>query len=68
MALDDSFVDTDLNRFPLLLEMLCEKASDLQFLVFTCRPSDYLSYFPTWNEKNLRYIDLEGLIRPGKSI
>jgi DNA repair exonuclease SbcCD ATPase subunit len=62
MVLDDSFVNTDLNRFPLLLEMLCEKASDLQFLVFTCRPSDYLSYFPTWNEKNLRYIDLEGHI------
>lgn len=62
MVLDDSFVNTDLNRFPILLEMLCEKASDLQFLVFTCRPSDYLSYFPTWNEKNLRCIDLEGHI------
>lgn len=62
MVLDDSFVNTDLDRFPLILNMLCEKTPDLQFLVFTCRPSDYLSYFPTWNDKHLRYIDLEKLL------
>jgi DNA repair exonuclease SbcCD ATPase subunit len=68
MVLDDSFVNTDLDRFPLLLDILCAKSPDLQFLVFTCRPSDYLSYFPTWNDKNLRYIDLDGLMAPGKSV
>jgi DNA repair protein SbcC/Rad50 len=59
MVLDDSFVNTDLSRFPLLLEILCEQAADLQFLIFTCRPSEYISYFPTWIAHQPRYINLE---------
>jgi len=63
MVLDDSFVNTDLNRFPLLLDMLCERAAELQFLVFTCRPEDYLSNLSCSRDKNLLSIDLENLLK-----
>ncbi len=63
MVLDDSFVNTDLNRFPLLLKILSDRAGEIQFLVFTCRPGDYLSYLSRTQEKNLRSINLEDIMK-----
>lgn len=63
MVLDDSFVNTDRHRFPLLMDMLMEQATKLQFLVFTCRPADYLSYFPAWENLNINCVDLEKRIK-----
>lgn len=65
MVLDDSFVNTDLGRLPLLLNLLGKRDTEIQFLVFTCRPTDYLSYLNHREEKNLRCIDLEEIIEPG---
>jgi uncharacterized protein YhaN len=62
MVLDDSFVNTDLHRLPLLLDMLGKRDTEIQFLVFTCRPTDYLSYLSHREEKNLRCINLEEII------
>jgi DNA repair exonuclease SbcCD ATPase subunit len=62
MILDDSFVNTDQFRFSRLMDILHEQASTLQFLVFTCRPSDY---FPAFNNKNLNCIDLEKKLYAG---
>ncbi len=63
MVLDDSFVNTDLHRLPLLLEMLMKRDMEMQFLVFTCRPGDYLSYLSRTQEKYLRSINLEELMK-----
>ena len=63
MVLDDSFVNTDLHRLPLLLEMLMKRDVEMQFLVFTCRPGDYLSYLSRTQEKYLRSIDLEDVMK-----
>jgi uncharacterized protein YhaN len=65
MVLDDSFVNTDLGRLPLLLDLLGKRDTEIQFLVFTCRPEDYLSHLTHREEKNLRCIDLEKIIEPG---
>ncbi len=63
MVLDDSFVNTDLHRLPLLLDMLMKRDVEMQFLVFTCRPGDYLSYLSRTQEKYLRSIDLEEIMK-----
>lgn len=65
MVLDDSFVNTDLHRLPLLLEMLMKRDAEMQFLVFTCRPGDYLSYLSHTEEeeKYLCSIDLEEIMK-----
>jgi exonuclease SbcC len=63
MVLDDSFVNTDLHRLPLLLEMLMKRDVEMQFLIFTCRPGDYLSYLSRTQEKYLRSIDLEEIMK-----
>ena len=65
MVLDDSFVNTNLHRLPLLLEMLMKRDAEMQFLVFTCRPGDYLSYLSRVEEKYLRNINLEEVMKPG---
>lgn len=62
MVLDDSFVNTDLRRLPLLLDILKERAGNLQFLVFTCRPSDYLDNMSAGEENGFRSINLEELM------
>lgn len=59
MVLDDSFVNTDLRRLPVLLDMLMKRDPEIQFLVFTCRPGDYLTYLSNADEKYLRLINLE---------
>lgn len=61
MVLDDSFVNTDAGRLPVLLDMIREQAKDLQFLVFTCRPEDYLGYFGD-KAKELTSINLEEML------
>jgi hypothetical protein len=43
MVLADSFVNNDLHGLPLLLDMLMKRDAEMQFLVFTRRPGDYLS-------------------------
>jgi exonuclease SbcC len=65
MVLDDSFVNTDLGRLPLLLDLLGKRDTEIQFLVFTCRPGDYLSHLTHNEEKNFRGINLEDIIAPG---
>jgi DNA repair exonuclease SbcCD ATPase subunit len=62
MVLDDSFVNTDLHRLPLLLDLLMKRDAEMQFLVFTCRPGDYLSYLSRTEEKYLRGINLEEIM------
>lgn len=63
MVLDDSFVNTDLHRLPLLLDMLMKRDAEMQFLVFTCRPGDFLSYLSRTEEKYLRSINLEEIMK-----
>jgi DNA repair exonuclease SbcCD ATPase subunit len=63
MVLDDSFVNTDLHRLPLLLDMLMKRDAEMQFLVFTCRPGDYISYLSRTEEKYLRSINLEEIMK-----
>jgi uncharacterized protein YhaN len=65
MVLDDTFVNTDLHRLPLLLDMLMKRDAEMQFLVFTCRPGDYLSYLSRTQEKSLRSINLEEIMKIG---
>jgi DNA repair exonuclease SbcCD ATPase subunit len=65
MVLDDSFVNTDLHRLPLLLDLLMKRDAEMQFLVFTCRPGDYLSYLSRTEEKYLRNINLEEIMKIG---
>lgn len=62
MVLDDSFVNTDLRRLPVLLDMLMKRDPEIQFLVFTCRPGDYLAYLSRADEKYLRLINLEEIM------
>lgn len=62
MVLDDSFVNTDLRRLPVLLDMLMKREPEIQFLVFTCRPGDYLAYLSRADEKYLRLINLEEIM------
>ncbi|MDQ1350213.1 MAG: hypothetical protein QG657_514, partial [Acidobacteriota bacterium] len=62
MILDDSFVNTDAGRFPLILDMLMKREPQIQFLVFTCRPGDYLAYLSRADEKYLRLINLEEIM------
>jgi hypothetical protein len=63
MVLDDSFVNTDLHRLPLLLDLLMKRDAEMPFLVFTCRPGDYLSYLSRTEEKYLRKINLEEIMK-----
>jgi hypothetical protein len=49
----------------LLLDLLGKRDTEIQFLVSTCSPKDYLSYLSHREEKNLRCIDLEEIIAPG---
>jgi DNA repair exonuclease SbcCD ATPase subunit len=67
MVLDDSFVNTDLHRLPLLLDLIMKRDAEMQFLVFTCRPGDYLSYLSRTEEeeKYLRSINLEEIMKIG---
>jgi DNA repair exonuclease SbcCD ATPase subunit len=44
MILDDSFVNTDAERLPLILDMISRGSEGIQFLIFTCRENDYLQY------------------------
>ena len=57
MILDDSFVNTDTIRLPLLLEMIDESSKEIQFLIFTCKERDYLQY-----KEKFHTINLEELI------
>jgi hypothetical protein len=50
-------------KYPLLLEMLMKRDAEMQFLVFTCRPGDYLSYLSRTEEKYLRSINLEEVMK-----
>ncbi len=43
IVLDDQLVQSDDNRMGWFRALLVEKASNLQILVFTCRPGDYLA-------------------------
>jgi len=52
-------------KYPLLLDMLLKRDAEMQFLVFTCRPGDYLTYLSRIQEKYLRSINLEEVMKPG---
>lgn len=67
MVLDDSFVNTDLRRLTLLLDILGKRETEIQFLVFTCRPTDYLPPI-SHQEKNWHCINLEEIIKPGNPV
>jgi len=43
IVLDDQLVQSDDDRMDWFRALLAEKARNLQILVFTCRPSDYLA-------------------------
>ncbi len=59
MILDDSFVNTDTGRLPLLLDMINRSSEGIQFLLFTCRENDYLHYKGRYHA-----IDLDPLLKP----
>jgi len=59
MILDDSFVNTDAGRLPLLLDMINRSSDGIQFLLFTCRENDYLQYKGRYHA-----IDLNPLLKP----
>lgn len=59
MILDDSFVNTDAGRLPLLLDMINRSSEGIQFLLFTCRENDYLQYRGQYHA-----IDLNPLLKP----
>lgn len=53
MILDDSFVNTDNERLPRLLNMIVEESRDIQFLIFTCKQGDYERYKARFHSINL---------------
>lgn len=63
MVLDDSFVNTDKQRLPNLLNTLTQRSKDLQFLIFTCRPDDYLENQSLSTAGNFHPINLEEILK-----
>lgn len=57
MILDDSFVNSDYFRLGQMMEIMREKSSDIQFLVFTCKADDFKKY-----RDSIHYIDLEKML------
>jgi DNA repair exonuclease SbcCD ATPase subunit len=53
MILDDSFVNTDTERLPRLLDLIVENSGDIQFLIFTCKEGDYERYKARFHAINL---------------
>jgi DNA repair exonuclease SbcCD ATPase subunit len=53
MILDDSFVNTDSERLPRLLDMIVENSGGIQFLIFTCKEGDYVRYKGRFHAINL---------------
>ncbi len=67
MVLDDSFVNTDMQRLPNLLDMLTQRSKDLQFLIFTCHPDDYLETESLSTADHFHTINLEEILEAGSS-
>ena len=49
MILDDSFVNSDRQRLGRVIDIIRAQQDNLQFLIFTCRDSDYDHYRDTFN-------------------
>jgi DNA repair exonuclease SbcCD ATPase subunit len=49
MILDDSFVNTDQERLGQIIDIIRSQQENLQFLIFTCRDSDYTLYRDTFH-------------------
>ncbi|MBN1412615.1 MAG: AAA family ATPase [Spirochaetales bacterium] len=53
MVLDDSFVNSDENRFKALSRIISEKSETVQFIIFTCRDSGYAADLASSNTIDL---------------